>query len=191
MAFLTDSDLRIRGQRLDERIRKTANRLTPDKDLFLSYSQLDEDLVKGAVSLLADNGAHPYVDKADAVVSTLATPTAKASHFRERIRQCGRLVLMVTENTVLFSNWTPWEVGLADGMFGSVRVATLPVGRQGRDEAWGEKEYLALYPRVERIVFKVGLQPELGVRDPADGLCWRFNEWMSLKAAPSGGPLYG
>jgi hypothetical protein len=130
-----------------------------------------------AVEVLVAWGATPYVDQQDATLRSISTNSEKAIRLRRQIESCGRLVLIVTENSKV-SHWTPWEVGLADGLHGTQKVAMFPI-KMGDDD-WGMREYLANYPKIEKITFRRDSRPSIAVGDPSDGKYWRFDQWLAL-----------
>ena len=46
------------------------------------------------------------------------------------------------------SHWIPWELGLGDGIHGSLEVALFPSAETWAEQEWSEREYLGLYRRI-------------------------------------------
>jgi hypothetical protein len=179
MGYVKESELRLRAQRLVEGHVKLAKSLRFDTNVFLSHARADEELLNGAIGMLIDIGATPYVDREDHELNALRTNQRKAALLRSRINRCGRLVLLLTEHSI-GSHWTPWEVGVADGLHGINRVATLPIKQIRGSDEWGLREYLANYPQIREVTLKGDREPSKIVLDPGDGLYWRFKQWLVL-----------
>jgi TIR domain len=182
MAYVSEAEVRRRGRRISEGHVKVAKSLSAETDVFLSYARIDEELIAGAVGLLIDLGATPYVDQSDFVLEALFTGKSKAKLLRERIKQCGRLVLLLTENSVI-SNWTPWEVGIADGMHGINKVATFPLRQPAGSDDWGLREYLANYPQIQEVTLQGDDVPTKAVSVPGTDKYWRFKTWLSRRGS--------
>jgi hypothetical protein len=148
MAIATFDDLRNVARYDNEDRVKIAKSLT-GKNLFLSHSQSDLQHAKYAMDLLEQNGARVYIDVRDGSLQD-ASDIDVAKRLRNAIKECKRLVVLVTENTRT-SRWVPWEMGLADAVAGIDHLALLPLRASATAaELWAQQEYFNLYARVER-----------------------------------------
>ncbi|MBE7731678.1 toll/interleukin-1 receptor domain-containing protein [Devosia faecipullorum] len=156
-------------------IKRSAQQRQPSNATFLSHSSKDEDLVVGALRVIEGHGGVAYLDKKD---PTLPPYTSKetAKTLKDRIGQCGRFILLASENSKN-SNWVPWELGIADGKKGLDRIAIFPAVDSGSD-TWPEWEYMGLYPKV----VWGDLQGHSGflwiVRDSATNTAVTLSEWL-------------
>ena len=146
-----------------------------NKNLFLSHSFQDMHHARWAFGMLEKAGAKVYVDARDA---SLQNVTAKDAAIRIRgvIRECKRLVALVTENTHT-SKWIPWEKGIGDGVASEDRVAIFPLRSAGGSELWAKQEYLELYPRIEREWSYMYSRAEWIVRLP-NGTSVSLSDWV-------------
>lgn len=117
-----------------------------EKDIFLSHSSKDNDLLPGVVLVLQNHGGRVYVDLGD---KRLPEPPSidTAQILRGSIREMRRFVLLVSPNSK-GSIWIPWELGLADGQKSTAAVALFPVVQKVTETKWAEQEYLGLYRRI-------------------------------------------
>lgn len=152
------------------KLAKSMNR----KDLFLSHSHRDVAHVGPAIELLESHGASVYVD---ALESGSPSPQEMASHLRQVVVRCKRLVALVTEATSS-SRWIPWEMGLADGSAGTTQVALLPLRPSGGSELWAQQEYFDLYARIEYVTLVGEANPCWAVRSPDNGQYWKLAQWL-------------
>ena len=144
--LLTYTELRILGDRPDAR---AFFQKAPDlqgKNVFLSHTTKDDDLVPGVVLVLGNHGGRVYVDHQDPSVEG-ADCRAIAEHLREVMRQCKRLVVLASPRS-MDSKWIPWELGLGDGLERQSHVALFPSAESATDTAWSEREYFGLYQRI-------------------------------------------
>ena len=163
MAYLTESEVRDRASRVTQRMQKTAGRvLTEDRasnqdvfDIFLSHSSSEpEELLLGIKALLEDIGLKVYVDKySDPQLSPSNVTTQTAEILRTRMRQSQTLLYVYSQHSTK-SRWMPWELGFFDGYKG--RVGIVPVTRN-QEEVFKGEEYLNLYPYVDRMSTKGGI----------------------------------
>lgn len=124
----------------------------PGKNVFLSHTSKDDDLVPGVVWFLEENGAKAYVDHKDPSVAG-ADCLAIAEHLRKVMSQCSRLVMLASPRSK-DSKWIPWELGLADGLERQRNIAIFPSADSSSDMSWSEREYLGLYQRIVWERFK-------------------------------------
>ncbi|WP_152565888.1 toll/interleukin-1 receptor domain-containing protein [Devosia riboflavina] len=127
-------------------VRKAAEERDPNGATFLSHSSKDQELVVGAVALLAEHGASVYIDKKDPALPPY-TSTETAIGLKKRIRKSRNFVLLASENSK-DSRWVPWELGIADQAKNLFRVAILPTVESQQDKGWTKWEYLGLYRRI-------------------------------------------
>lgn len=127
-------------------VQKAAEERNPTGATFLSHSSKDQELVVGAVALLAEHGATVYIDKKDPALPPY-TNTTTAIGLKKRIRQSRNFVLLASENSKN-SRWVPWELGIADQAKTLSRVAILPTLEHQQDKGWTKWEYLGLYRRI-------------------------------------------
>lgn len=148
MAYLTSTELQ-RYATAPERMAKAANSRTSDRTrattkVFLSHSHKDRDLVVGTINLLAGQGVLVYVDWMDDGMPEVTCPET-AARIKVAIGANDRFVLLATDQS-LASRWVPWELGCADGVKTSRRMAILPITRP--PHAFVGNEYLGIYPRM-------------------------------------------
>ena len=174
MAILTFEEIARRSLLGEMRLIKAASDHATGKRVFLSYSSLDRRYVAGVVDFFADFGAPVYVDKDDAgLPDPPSLQTAKT--LADNITICPKVVVLVSPASRA-SRWVPWELGLAHGTKGLENVSTLSIGPADQDAKWSEREYLALYPRIERG--SLNGQQQWYVVDPRDGKAWTMRNWL-------------
>lgn len=128
------------------RIRKAAASRSLDGSTFLSHSSKDNDLVVGAMRVLENHGAKVYIDEIDPEMPPY-TSSKTAALLKDRIRDTSRFVLLTSENSKE-SKWVPWELGIADGVKGTSKIAIFPASDAPYDQTWASWEYLGLYDRI-------------------------------------------
>lgn len=164
MAYLTEFEVRERASRVMQRVQKTAGQaLTEDRasdrdtfDIFLSHSSSEpEEFLLGIKALLEDSGLKVYVDKySDPQLSPDNVTKQTAEILRARMRQSHALLYVYSQHSTK-SRWMPWELGFFDGFNG--RLGIVPVMRN-REEIFKGEEYLSLYPYVDRMMAKGGVE---------------------------------
>jgi hypothetical protein len=120
--------------------------LGPERDVFLSHSYADRQLVPGVRRLIEETGYTAYVDWIDdkeELDRANVTPET-AEKLKARMRRC-RCLLFVVSDSSPGSAWMPWELGFFDGHNG--RVGVFPV-RETDGHGFAGQEYLDLYPTV-------------------------------------------
>jgi hypothetical protein len=96
-----------------------------------------------------------YVDKySDPQLSPDNVTKQSAAILRARMRQSQTLLYVYSQDSTK-SRWMPWELGYFDGYKG--RVGIIPVTRS-QEEVFKGEEYLNLYPHVDRMATKGGIQ---------------------------------
>lgn len=128
------------------RVRKAAASRSLVGSTFLSHSSKDDDLVAGAIRVLENHGAQVYVDEIDPEMPPY-TSEKTAALLITRIRDTSRFVLLASKNSKE-SKWVPWELGIADGIKGTPKIALFPASDSSYDKAWASWEYLGLYDRI-------------------------------------------
>jgi len=113
-------------------------------DIFIAHSRNDEQPVRGLARRLREGGFDVDVDFGD---PALKKPADRAWGDRLKERIAGsRILLFVVSATSANSKWTPWMLGLAQGMAGSVVLWPLDDGAKWTPRA---REYLGLYETVD------------------------------------------
>ncbi len=148
--YATLSDLRRFSQEMLSEQRTTTLRKSAARDprgsTFLSHSSSDSELLPGVIALLENHGASVYIDKMDNTLPPqTSSQTAKA--LRSRIEQSNCFILLATSRSKN-SLWIPWELGLADGLKRSRRVAILPGVDTAAHTDWPNQEYLGIYDKI-------------------------------------------
>jgi hypothetical protein len=172
----TRADLILAGVFLEREVRKSASALSSQSDLFLSHASADIGrLTSGAIRILSAAGAKVYADILDPDAPT--EPSELGAFFAQAIRDTERLVVLLTGN-VKRSRWVPWELGFAHALHDLSRVALWPVvDDPGAPNEWVYWDYLALYPRIERIP-SVG-PAVYGVVEPHEPVrYWPLETWL-------------
>jgi hypothetical protein len=132
--------------------------MSTDYDIFLSHSSEDAAVIAGVKTLLEQAGLTVYVywieeDQAQQVTK------ATADNLRSRMQHCRGLIYASSQASPR-SKWMPWELGYFDGRKPG-RVAIFPLAISAGSRFVGQ-EYLALYPKIERINWQGGLR-SLGI----------------------------
>ena len=128
------------------KIRKAAASRSLEGSTFLSHSSKDDDLVAGAIRVLENHGAKVYIDEIDPEMPPY-TSEKTAGLLKTRIRDTSRFVLLASKNSKE-SKWVPWELGIADGVKDTSKIALFPASDSSYDKAWASWEYLGLYDRI-------------------------------------------
>lgn len=116
------------------------------KNIFLSHSSKDKELLPYIAMILKSHGGNPYIDVGDdRLPNPPSVDTAKA--LKDAIKKCKRFVLFVTTNSK-DSKWIPWELGIGDGSKTNNDIALFPSAEEKNNTAWLSQEYLGLYKRI-------------------------------------------
>ncbi len=116
------------------------------KNVFLSYSSKDKELLPGVIKILENHNGKVYIDKGDnRLPVTTSVETAKI--LKDTIQKLPRMVVFVTTKSK-DSKWIPWELGLGDGSKKNYDIAIFPSAENRYDESWTKQEYLGLYRRI-------------------------------------------
>lgn len=146
LAYATYENLRQLGAEGDSaRLIKEASTVE-GKNVFLSHTSADDDLLPGVIRVLEGHGGRVYVDREDPVLPTLDIFEI-ANRVRDAVRRCRKLVVLVTPRSK-DSRWIPWELGLGDGANWDKNVALFPSAETALEQEWSKQEYLGLYQRV-------------------------------------------
>jgi hypothetical protein len=180
MPFVTRQQISTASRRLDAGSVRLAKSLT-GKDVFLSHSQYDSDLLVGALGVLDGAGASVYADVLDPSLGALSMD-GKVQQVRDAVARCKRLVVLFSKNAST-SKWIPWELGLADGNHGLSNVATFPVGDDSSEASWGTQEYFGVYPQIRAAGPR---NDDFVVRFPQGGKQVSLRDWLR-----SAGGLHG
>ena len=123
--------------------------LSYKRTVFLSHSHQDNDIVGSVIEFLLTIGVYVYVDWLDPTMPQI-TSAETASKIKERINQCERFVVLLTENSKE-SKWVPWELGFADAKKENDKIGIFPVKRSPytNDSEFSGLEYMQLYRRIE------------------------------------------
>ncbi|MFP6831785.1 MAG: toll/interleukin-1 receptor domain-containing protein [Pseudomonas sp.] len=113
---------------------------------FISHSSKDEELVEGAIEVIASHGGVPYIDEVDPAMPS-HTSEETAELLKKRIVECKRFVLLTSPNSK-DSRWVPWELGVADGKKGIHKIAIFGASDSAGVDSWSSWEYMGLYPRI-------------------------------------------
>lgn len=175
--MITYSKLRSIGAEYGESqlLRKASE---PDgKNVFLSHSSKDNDILPGVIKILEGHGGRVYVDTRDSDLDK-SDFTNTAARLREAVRTCSKFVLLVTPRTK-DSKWIPWELGLGDGAKRDYNVALFPSAEDWYYESWSEQEYLGLYRRIIWDKFKGETEKEWMVQDHRNYTATKLSTWLS------------
>ena len=192
MAYLRIVEARAAGQTVRSYLGKSASQiLTEDArrttvrdsyDVFLSHSYKDAEVILGVRKLIENLGLTVYVDWIDDPgLDRGRVTSATAKILRERMRQSSSLVYAHSANAE-DSAWMPWELGYFDG-FKPMHIWILPLVAE-RDSEFTGREYLGLYPSVEKLSSLAG-RLDLGFPDVGEQ---RVN--IPLKEAAKGSGVY-
>ncbi len=116
------------------------------KNVFLSYSSDDSDIVMYVYEILKSHGGRVYLDKFDLKLQKTDF-TKVAKQLTKAVKQCDKLVLLVSKN-VKDSIWIPWEIGLGHGYHTKKNVALFLASDNLADTSWKNQEYLGMYQRI-------------------------------------------
>jgi len=147
------------------------------KTVFLSHSSKDDKILSPVIKILEDHGGHVYVDKKDKRLPEVVSEET-AETLRQTIRQCNKLVILVSTNTK-DSRWVPWELGIGDEAKKVSNVAIFPVVEKTYESYWAEQEYLGLYRRILRGKFKGKTSEEWMVLDHKSNTAVSLSYWLS------------
>ncbi len=142
MAYLTESLLR---QKSTEYNSLTKSATGAKVTIFLSHSHIDKDLIKGLITVLAEQGVTVYVDWNDNTMPRV-TSRITAERIKSRIGEMQLFAILATHNA-MNSKWVPWETGVADQKKAESCIFVIPVADSSGK--FPGSEYLQLYQRFE------------------------------------------
>jgi len=175
--FLTYDDLLSIKKDLNESIILRSAKGFAGKNVFLSYSSEDSDLVVSAIQVLQGHGGAVYLDRGD--MSLPQTPSPETARIlRDAIGFTRKLVVFVSTHSKN-SRWVPWELGVGDGLKGSRSVSLFPVADFKHEQAWAEVEYLGLYRRIVWGRFEGKSKSEWLVWDHHTNIAEPLAAWIS------------
>ena len=90
-------------------LRERTPSLVPD--VFLSYNGKDKEIADLMAKVLAQEGVNVYIDRNDPNVS--GDSTELADYLRSIIQDSKSFLVLWTENAQIYSDWVPFEVGVA------------------------------------------------------------------------------
>lgn len=131
---------------MKSRIYNNQNLTSGQKNIFLSHSSKDKDLLPYVVRILINHGGNPYVDVGD---NRLPNPPSvkTAEVLKDAINDCKRFIVFVTTNSKE-SSWIPWELGIGDGTKRNYDIALFPSAESKYTTNWLNQEYLGLYRKI-------------------------------------------
>lgn len=117
--------------------------------VFLSHSHQDNDIVESVMAFFYNMGILIYVDWLDPTMPR-TTNADTAIKIKEKILQCERFVVLLTENS-RDSKWVPWELGYADGKKKNEDISVMPVKRNyyTDESSFDGLEYMQLYRAIK------------------------------------------
>lgn len=174
--FITYDNLREIGSKGDRYALLEKSKQIQGKNVFLSHSSKDHDLIPGVIQILQGHGGRVYVDENDPAFEMLDF-TETAERLRNAINYCGKFVLFVTPKTK-DSKWIPWELGLGDGKNRNNNVVLFPSAETVSEQSWSEQEYLGLYRRIIWGNYE-GQKPEWLVLDYHKNNAVRLQDWIT------------
>ena len=171
---------RTRTAKSDRAILKEASAVVGRRDIFLSHSFRDRELIIGTRRTLIKAGLSVYVDWIDdADLDREAVDEERASGLRDRMRECDTLFYAHTPSAKL-SRWCPWELGYFDALHHPDRqVFVLPVLDAGED--YDGQEYLSLYPVVDLSTYR---HEPRRVREAREFEAEMFHSAMGVRRSP-------
>lgn len=142
-------------------------------DLFVSHSFRDRNLVIGLYYLFEKAGYKVYIDWInDSGLNRSSVDSETAALIKARIKQSKGTAYISTENSTS-SKWCPWELGVADGMYG--KVCILPI----MSSAFVGQEYLSLYPYLDYAPIEGSLRYDFWVQDQKNiNRYTRLENWL-------------
>lgn len=154
---------------------KKASLSTYSKNVFLSHSSKDVDMLPSVINFLEKYGAKVYIDKNDTELPRVTSPeTAKI--LKDNIKKCDKFILLITENS-RDSRWIPWELGIADIAKNINNVALFP-STDALSPSWVKQEYLGLYSKITKNAFKGSSNEVWMVYDAHKNTGVELSQWL-------------
>ncbi|CAO3408521.1 TIR domain-containing protein [Azospirillum largimobile] len=185
MAFLTESEVLERAERVTKRLRKSVTAALTESvsidskfDVFLSHSSNEsEKILLGVKDYLEEYSLTVYVDKYnDPDLSPDDVTKETASRLRNRLVNSSTLLYVHSGHSTK-SRWMPWELGFMDGKSGKIGV--LPVTKSP-DRMYSREEYLTLYPYIDKFREEVSQKEYLWVNESSERYA-RLDLWIKGK----------
>lgn len=127
---------------------KSASQFKPEKNVFLSHSSNDIDLLPYIITIIENHDGNVYIDKSDKNLPAI-TCRKTAAILKDEINKINKFIVFVTPNSKN-SRWVPWELGLADGLKSMNDIALFPSHDVANNQNnWIEQEYLGLYNSIQ------------------------------------------
>lgn len=142
MVYLTEKQLRHYSKQssMYDKVIFEASR----KNVFLSHSHKDKELVQYLQNMFLSLGIDLYIDWNDKDISTV-TDRKTAEQIKKKIDSMEYFFILATNNAML-SRWVPWEIGIADALKQD-KICIIPVEDDSGD--FIGNEYLQIYNRLE------------------------------------------
>lgn len=139
--------------------------------VFLSHKHDEQDILQDVVAFLKEEGVDVYVDWMDPTMPAY-TNAETAEKLKQKIKIADKFILVATQSAIN-SKWCNWELGLGDAAKYKEHIALLPIDKT--DENFRGAEYLAIYPRIER------LYDGYYVLYPKNNYKIRLEDWLKRK----------
>jgi hypothetical protein len=176
LAYATYENLRQIGAQADSASLIKEASTIEGKNVFLSHTSADIDLLPGVIKILEGHGGRVYVDRADPILPALDIFEI-ANRVRDAVRRCPKLVVLVTPRSKN-SKWIPWELGLGDGANRAKNIALFPSAETALEQEWSKQEYLGLYQRLFWGDFKGEEKKCWMVLDHRDNTGVKLSTWL-------------
>jgi len=180
MSYLTLNQVRGEARFTDAQATNLSRKsLSGRTTIFLSHSHQDADLILPAMNMLLSMGLEVYVDWLDPAMPS-TTSAATAAKLKEKIVECQRFVVLLSENSVN-SKWVPWELGYADGKKPIKDIGIFPIKRNSftLDSLFDGLEYMELYPVIKEGVKGTYTSPAIFPPDRVGGNGkWLAEGWL-------------
>lgn len=132
-------------------------------DVFLSYNIKDKNVIEGIYLFLTKMGKKVYLDFiVDPQLSRENASMSTAQLIRKRLKNSRQLIYAMSCHSTE-SKWMPWELGVADGE--GLDCSILPVSSMYYKD-FERKEYLQLYPLLEKFQEYYSINSYMGFRNP-------------------------
>jgi len=114
------------------------------RSIFLSHSHLDKTIVNKISLLFSSLNIDMYIDWLDKSLPE-QTDRNTAEAIKSKIYETNHFLFLATYHG-LRSKWCNWELGIADSLKNSKKLAILPI--ETKSGNWSGNEYLCLYPEM-------------------------------------------
>lgn len=127
----------------------SAYKSTSEYDIFLSHSYKDKEVILGLKGFIESLGYSVYIDwVVDSQLDRTSVTKDTAKLLKERMKNSKCLFYAFSMNSPN-SVWMPWELGIFDGIKGTVAVLPINDTTYVQNEFKGQ-EYLGIYPYVDK-----------------------------------------